>query len=204
MRLSLRISLIGVAIAALSGGIAIAATDNSSSSTPIASFSPTKVSPSSYLRVLNGPRSAAATTGRVAADFSGATTLNSRYQPDPAAAVLLGTTAGRAVQLVPANGAACLDVPDQSGPGTSISCEATQVITRGRLFLVEYPTRSSDQAQVFGVAPDGVTSVTGTAANGQTVTVPVKNNSYELTLTGLRSLQIGSDTAAIGAPLGGP
>lgn len=205
MRLPLRIALVCAAVAVLTGSIAIGATALTTRSTTIPRFSPgAKIVPSSHLSVLKRSHAAATTSTQVAADFAGASTLTAHYQPNPAAAVSVASVGGRPVELVPANGAACLDVPDRNGAGVTITCEPTAAIAHGVLLEIEYATHSSDQAQLFGIAPDGVTSVTGTAVDGQTVTVPVRNNSYQLTLNGLRSLQIGNDKVPVGAPLGAP
>jgi len=184
------------------------ATASTPRATPVASFSPaTKIAPARYLHVLNAHRAIAASASGVAADFSGATRLVARYRPDFSAATTLSTPApavGRPAQLVPGNGAACLDVPDPSGPGFTLTCEATQVILQGRLMEIGYPADAPDLATVYGVAPDGITSVTGASASGQTVTVPVVGNAYKLTLNGLRSLEVGSNRVPIGAPLPAP
>lgn len=219
MRPLFRGVLIGIMVAALTAGIAVGSTALLSSSAPktVARFSPAvKISPTRYLKALSTrplvratASRVAADSSRVAADFSGAVRIRARYQPDIAKAIDLPVqTAGRSTVLVPGNGSACLDVPDSGGPGSTVTCEATQVVQQGRLFEIEYLTVSPDRARVVGIAPDGVTSVTGTTANGQTVTVPVSDNSYSVTLTGLRALTVGGNHIPISAPLpaspGGP
>ena len=72
------------------------------------------------------------------------------FAPDDARVV--GSTADGPIWLVPANGALCLALQDTGDGSLGASCEPSEdVITRG--------ITVGDQATVYGLVPDGVTSV---------------------------------------------
>jgi hypothetical protein len=84
------------------------------------------------------------------------------FAPDDARVV--GSTAAGPIWLVPANGALCLALQDTGDDSLGASCEPSEVvITRG--------ITVGDQATVYGLAPDGVTSVDVTDDGSTTTTV---------------------------------
>ncbi len=84
------------------------------------------------------------------------------FAPDDARVV--GSTAAGPIWLVPANGALCLALEDTSDGSLGASCEPSEaVITRG--------ITVGDGTTVYGLVPDGVTSVDVTDDNNTTTTV---------------------------------
>jgi hypothetical protein len=81
----------------------------------------------------------------------------------PEDARVVGSTAAGPIWLVPANGALCLALEDTGDGSLGASCEPSQVaLTRG--------VTVGDGTTVYGLAPDGVTSVDVTD-DGSTTTV---------------------------------
>jgi hypothetical protein len=84
------------------------------------------------------------------------------FAPDDAR--IVGSTTAGPIWLVPANGALCLALQDTGDDSLGASCEPSEVvITRG--------ITVGDQATVYGLAPDGVTSVDVTDDSNATTTV---------------------------------
>ncbi len=84
------------------------------------------------------------------------------FAPDDARVV--GSSADGPIWLVPANGALCLALEDTSDGSLGTSCEPSDVvITRG--------ITVGDQATVYGLVPDGVTSVDVTDSGNTTTPV---------------------------------
>jgi hypothetical protein len=84
------------------------------------------------------------------------------FAPDDARVV--GSTAAGPIWLVPANGALCLALQDTGDDSLGVSCEPSEVvITRG--------ITVGDHATVYGLAPDGVTSVDVTDDGSTTTAV---------------------------------
>jgi hypothetical protein len=82
------------------------------------------------------------------------------FAPDDARVV--GSAAAGPIWLVPANGALCLALEDTSDGSLGAACEPTEVaVTRG--------VTVGDGTTVYGLAPDGVTSV-GVTDDGNTTT----------------------------------
>jgi hypothetical protein len=82
----------------------------------------------------------------------------------PADARIVGATATGPIWLVPANGALCLALEDTGDGSLGASCEpSAAVITRG--------VTVGDGSTVYGLVPDGVTSVNVIDAGSATTTV---------------------------------
>lgn len=95
------------------------------------------------------------------------------FAPDDARVV--GATADGPIWLVPANGALCLALEDTGDGSLGASCEPSDVvITRG--------ITVGDQATVYGLVPDGVTSVdvTDSASTTRTVDLDPGDSVYRL------------------------
>jgi len=201
--------LIGGCVVAVS--MASAGKATSSLADPVANVNTAKrIAPQRYFSVLRRAHASVAISAEQANELARTTgdpsTIKRLYAPDAAAAIPLGVktlSSSRHAYAIPGTGALCLYVPDSTGFGP-ITCEATQLAQRGYVIDVEYGSLSSDDATVVGLAPNGVTSVTGIASDGSSVQAPVVGNAYELQLNHLRSLQIGSNELTIPAPLGPP
>jgi hypothetical protein len=72
------------------------------------------------------------------------------FAPDDARVV--GTAAAGPIWLVPANGALCLALQDTSDGSLGASCEPSEVVTTRGVTV-------GDGSTVYGLVPDGVTSV---------------------------------------------
>jgi hypothetical protein len=84
----------------------------------------------------------------------------------PEDARVVGSTSDGPIWLVPANGALCLALQDTGDGSLGASCEPSEnVITRG--------ITVGDGTTVYGLAPDGVTSVDVTDDNSTTTTVDI-------------------------------
>jgi hypothetical protein len=84
------------------------------------------------------------------------------FAPDDARVV--GSTGDGPIWLVPANGALCLALQDTGDGSLGASCEPSEmVVTRG--------ITVGDQATVYGLVPDGVTSIDVTDAGSTTTPV---------------------------------
>jgi hypothetical protein len=82
----------------------------------------------------------------------------------PQDARVVGSTSDGPIWLVPANGALCLALEDTVDGSLGASCEPSEtVITRG--------ITVGDQTTVYGLVPDGVTSVDVTDGGNTTTTV---------------------------------
>jgi hypothetical protein len=93
----------------------------------------------------------------------------------PEDARVVGSTSAGPIWLVPANGALCLALEDTSDGSLGASCEPSEtVITRG--------ITVGDQATVYGLVPDGVTSVdvTDSASTTRTVDLDPGDSVYRL------------------------
>jgi hypothetical protein len=109
------------------------------------------------------------------------------FAPDDARVV--GSTGAGPIWLVPANGALCLALQDTSDGSLGASCEPSDaVITRG--------ITVGDGDTVYGLVPDGVTSVDVTDDNNDTTTVDLNPGSSVYTL------DTGHVTVAVDGPGG--
>lgn len=82
----------------------------------------------------------------------------------PGDARIVGSTGAGPIWLVPANGALCLALQDSGDGSLGASCEPTEdVITRG--------VTVGDGSTVYGLVPDGVTSVDVIDGGNSTTTV---------------------------------
>lgn len=107
------------------------------------------------------------------------------FAPDDARVV--GSTATGPIWLVPANGALCLALEDTSDGSLGASCEPSgTVITRG--------ITVGDGTTVYGLVPDGVTTVDVTDGTSATTTVGIASGSSMYTL----------DTGDVTVALDGP
>jgi hypothetical protein len=95
------------------------------------------------------------------------------FAPDDARVV--GSTGTGPIWLVPANGALCLALQDTGDDSLGASCEPSEaVVTRG--------ITVGDGSLVYGLVPDGVTSVAVTDATSATTTVNIDAGSSIYTL----------------------
>jgi hypothetical protein len=109
------------------------------------------------------------------------------FAPDDARVV--GSTDAGPIWLIPANGALCLALENTSDASLGASCEPSDnVIARG--------ITVGDGTTVYGLAPDGVTSVDVTDDNNDTTTVDLDPGSSVYTLT------TGHVTVAVDGPSG--
>jgi hypothetical protein len=109
-----------------------------------------------------------------------------------------------AVSVVPANGWVCLRVPLAKG-GAQWWCQTLALAQRGKLVMALRPAgplRAGEQLLV-GLVPDGVRTVTVTAAGGVRRSVPVRSNVYDVQIYAPQSISIdlpGSGTRRYPAP----
>lgn len=107
----------------------------------------------------------------------------------PTDARVVGSTATGPIWLVPANGALCLALEDTSDGSLGASCEPSDaVITRG--------ITVGDGTEVYGLVPDGVTTVDVTDATSATTTVGLPSG------TSVYTLDTGDVTVALNGPGG--
>ena len=102
-----------------------------------------------------------------------------------------GLSAG-IVSVVPANGALCLRVPFSFDGGAQWFCQPLAAAREGRLIMALRPAgplRAGEQLLV-GLVPDGVRTVTVTAAAGSPRTVPVRSGVYDVQLSTPRRVSI--------------
>jgi hypothetical protein len=96
---------------------------------------------------------------------------------DAAGARVVGSTDAGPIWLVPANGALCLALEDTGGGSAGAACEPSDyVIARG--------ITVGDGATVYGLAPDGVTTLAVTDDEEDTTTVTVASGSVYTLGTG--------------------
>lgn len=87
---------------------------------------------------------------------------------DATGARVVGATTTGPIWLIPVNGGLCLGLQDTAGSAIGAACESSSdVVARG--------TTVGDGAHIYGIVPDGVTSVTVTPAGGATATVAVSS-----------------------------
>jgi hypothetical protein len=109
------------------------------------------------------------------------------FAPDDARVV--GSTAAGPIWLVPANGALCLALQDTGDGSVGTSCEPSDaVIARG--------ITVGDGSTIYGLVPDGVTSVDVTDDNNNTTTVGLSPGSS------VYRLDTGHVTVAVDGPGG--
>lgn len=107
----------------------------------------------------------------------------------PEDARVVGSAAAGPIWLVPANGALCLALQDTIDGSLGASCEPTEVVvTRG--------VTVGDGTTVYGLAPDGVTSVAVTDDGSTTTTVGLVPGD------GIYRLNTGHVTVTVDGPSG--
>ena len=95
-----------------------------------------------------------------------------------------GFSGGDDAWLVPGNGMICFNY-DDPGAGGGGSCGPDAFVNEGRMLLFGGYTAAHPLEAVGGVVPDGVTQVTLETTQGTTITVPVHENVYIATLSGM-------------------
>lgn len=187
MRISKRVA-VAFAAAAVGGPIAVnlAQADDPPPAPPTSS-EPVAATPAqkAAFSVLAGAASTADTDNDLVTAL--ADEAHRGFAPDDARVV--GSTGTGPIWLVPANGALCLALQDTSDGSLGASCEPSDaVITRG--------ITVGDGSTVYGLVPDGVTSVAVTDDNNSTTTIDLGSGSSVYTL------DTGDVTVAVDGPSG--
>lgn len=107
---------------------------------------------------------------------------------DADGARVVGSTPAGPIWLIPANGGLCLGLENTTDGSLGAACEASSdVIARG--------TTVGDGTAIYGIVPDGTTTVTVTPTGGTSTAVPVGTG-------GTYTLPFASATVAVDAPAG--
>jgi hypothetical protein len=139
-------------------------------------------------------RTTARRLARSAVDHRTPPILVARFGLDPARAETVQLTPSFAVTLYPGGGGACMNWPNADGISGAWRCDLTANVDAGSLIGDVALTPHGANHEVFGLVPDGESTVVVQDAAGTSQTVPVRGNMFvtDVGSTGHWTLTAGS------------
>lgn len=186
--------VLGVVLAAVVASGALAQSSNSHVSGPVTPVQAVSQAQLSTYSVLNSPAITAIPSG--VAGLVADPTAAQEFAPNASLARAITPPNGDSTHpfvLIPGNNSMCLY------GGAGATCETLDRAAKGGLWSMQpvasgKPPFAQGSATFVGAAPDGISSVTATTDGGATLTVPVGNNVWTLTDTGVTGLQFHTST----------
>ncbi|MGP0103523.1 MAG: hypothetical protein ACLPUT_18115 [Solirubrobacteraceae bacterium] len=104
--------------------------------------------------------------------------MSAEYKLEPAEAQYVALSGGSHAWVIPGTAGACLFVQGSPARESAGTCGSVTHADAGMIMLVT-TDQSTGVKEIFGLAPDGNSSVSLTGSDGSTVQVPVVSNVYD-------------------------